>query len=663
MLWYTEISQAGWLSMYQPRRALESPLVQRLTWPFIEGYSAPAAQLSPRDGYHAKQDSNQRFLDTCKSLGPWTPELLSWSAAVAIAAEVVSQEKWIWFWAVSSPTRPLRHLQRAVSLIPVVARHSLSTLMAIIVIIQSIGTEYQDAQLRSGTGSLPISHMVNITDNYFRTRTNALYVWWDLEANFRAAIFSSMADPQGNDSTIIPNCITGNCTFPSWDPSQSQNPTQDITHASVGACSDCTNVTSLITEWPATPNMSERYTLPNGLELVMFDSSPYMVVSSQDSNLSWAEKIISPQKAETYRWAFANVTILTTTARNESEDDPITGPSALVATTCSLYPCLTTYSAFVQDNQLHETVLYSTPLYPDVGNYSGDAESFADAESELLQSSLFLTAIQSPCRVGDSFYTMSNGSNAGNKTLVRILTPDSAPNYPSVIAAEGCIYRFGTFIWTLMGTYLRNTLNGTCTWDSRQGNNIECGESWWLAPFWEQKHASVQTIVDRFSAISNAMTNRFRLGLGTAVGTAAEVRGVALQTLPYTVFKWKWLLLPTILLLLETIMLVLMIGRSIRHRGEEMVWKSNLLPLLYYKDSFSDTDDCLPEGDNQGDGTTQDAVFMTSAELEELAKKVRVRLRRGQKNDAGYTKEDVEMEGLKQKVSRVRDLDQDSLIT
>ncbi|OTB04701.1 hypothetical protein M426DRAFT_22592 [Hypoxylon sp. CI-4A] len=596
---------------------------------------------------------------------------------VAIAAEILSQEKWIYFWLASSPARPLSHLQTfddasrgiwgALNLLPIVARRSPSAFLAVITIAvslaigpfvqQSIRIEYRDTELQQGTASLPVSRFITDDDNYFRTFGTPVIVWWDLEANFRNSVFSSVSNPADNSSTITPNCATGNCTFPSWDPAQSQSSDGDLTHASLGVCNECTDISSLVEAWPATANGSARYTLPNGMEVVIFDTNPYMVMSSQDGNVSWAEKIIPAQKAERYRYAFANVTLLTMTARNQSEETAERFPTAYVASICSLYPCLKTYSASVQNGQLSETSLHSTPLYYDVGNYTEqDVDSYVQDYRGLPGYNHSLSAIQSPCRIGDSLYTASNMTTAPNQTLVRLLDPDSAPEYPSTTAPEDCIYRFDSFMSDLLGGALQKMLNGTCVWDNRQGNNIECQDTWWLAPFWQQKHASMQSITDRFSAIADALTNQFRLGLGRKEGTGTSVGGIALQTIPFVVFQWQWLLLPTILLVLETVTLAWMIVRSVYYRGEEMAWQSSLLPLLFHRDIFMGL-----SGSNEPNGATTDAPLMTSDEMEQNARRIAIKLRRGQKYEDGV-EGGIEMGGYGRTGGRIRDSDQDSLM-
>ncbi|XXH05025.1 hypothetical protein Hte_011449 [Hypoxylon texense] len=605
---------------------------------------------------------------------------------VAIAAQIISQDKWIWFWKPSSPVQPLRDLQLfedasrglwgAITLVPVVARHSLSSLVAIFIIVVSIATgpfiqqsirvNFSESVLGSGTASLPVSFSVKDPNSYFRTLSSPSFGMWDLGATPRGALFSTLTNPLGNDSTIVPSCVTGNCTFPTLQPTQREDGV--ATHASIGVCSSCTNVSSLVTVTPQTYHRDSTngthptYSLPNGMELILFDSAPHMILNTQDTNLSWAAKVIPPETLAFSRWALANVTVFTMAARNQSEDEDLASPTGYAAVTCSLYPCLQYYNAFVQNGRLSETLVHSTPLYPDINQFTTDPETlFYDGTITLPQSNVSLAAVLSPCNPATLRVT-SNTSDLANET-VRIISPDGAPDYPSMVTRKGCVYRFHSFMFYLMGSVIQKDLNGTCGWDARQGNSIECGDTWWLAPFWEQKHASVGTIVDRISTIATAMTNQFRLGLSREAGSRSEVLGSALQTFSYIAIEWQWLILPTILLALETLVLFQMIARSWRYREEEMAWKSNILPLLYYKDRFTGVDG-QPLGGSiqQTDITPMGGPFRTAAQMEEISSHIQVKLQRGNRHVEDETGEVIEIKGLKRRGRSARDWDQDSLI-
>lgn len=581
---------------------------------------------------------------------------------VYVAVEIVNQEKWIWLWSTPSH-RPLRHLQYfeagsrgllgALKLMPLVARSSPSSLLALIVIIlalavgpfaqQSISIEYRATG--TGTASLPVSYALagghalpgTLEDFYFRTFSADL-IWWSLTARVRRALFSALANPSGNDSTIPIDCPTGNCAFPSWGSQGDVNSEHDVTHASIGMCKRCDDVTSLVS---TRVNKGHEYNgttiigLPNGMELIISDSAPWLNVKSH-SNLSWTGGIVPPETAAQMRWSFSNTTVLT--MATDANHPNFIHPSIPVAATCSLYPCLRTYSASVHEGRLLEHELKSTPLYPDLGIYNG-----TDVDSQILeqnlvlpQSAINLAAIQSPCLVNNTIFRTENMSTAAGAVPVRLLDPNNGPDYPTVMAPRECTFRMNSSAFYLLrAVYSEQFLNGNCTWDARQDWEIQCPEKWWLAQFWETELPSVQSVEDRFGAIADATTNQFRLGVGRLVNSTEKVYGVALEQIPHTIFRWQWFLLPASLLVIDAVLLVWMVYRSIQHRYEEIPWKSSLLPLLYYRSLFEGADGEPLEAQTDFDiGSAAESALLTAAELENASKRVFVRLRRGKSHPA-----------------------------
>lgn len=78
-------------------------------------------------------------------------------------------------------------------------------------------------------------------------------------------------------------------------------------------------------------------------------------------------------------------------------------------------------------------------------------------------------------------------------------------------------------------------------------------------------------------------------------------------------------------------MLVWMIAHSARHRDTEAVWKSNLLPLLYYKSRFVGPGEpgqrCLSADFDPLESSDSDRQekLLTTADLEAVAKNVKVK--------------------------------------
>lgn len=169
----------------------------------------------------------------------------------------------------------------------------------------------------------------------------------------------------------------------------------------------------------------------------------------------------------------------------------------------------------------------------------------------------------------------------------------------------------------------------------QSGTLTSLGTRRWLAKFWEEKRATSLTISDRFGEMAEAMTNKIRLGYMRPGGAAEPVRGMTVRRVAFVHIDWAWLVLPMALLALDMAVLAAMVVHSVRHRRREAVWKSNPLPLLYYKAHFAG----LEEPDRLSVSTGYDPLetaagpdpdrLMTSAQLEAVAATVRVRLRRG----------------------------------
>lgn len=407
------------------------------------------------------------------------------------AAEIISQQKWIWFWSAPAPGRPIRHIQSfdagsrsllgSLKLLPVVAtRYPLAILPVVILLSslfigpfaqQSIRTVYRDLPSDFGTASLPASNRMNSSDpmSFFRTRGRADFIMWSLQPEPRSDLFKSVSISSSNDFAINWTCPTANCDFPVLAPGS------DVTHTSLGVCSSCTDVTSLVEKGEV--EGSTNYTLPNDMQLIAFDTQAHMAVSSGGSS-DWAAKAMAEEERALARWAFVNTTVLTL-ALAPGQSDADQQPTTPVAVTCSLYPCLRSYAAKVRDSKLLERVVDSTPLVPDLGDYAGaDAEEKAAEYTPGLSDNDGLAAIQSPCKIGSDIYAPANASQAPDTRRVRLFAPGAAPDYPATLMPESCIARIDRFGHAIIGVTYSKFLNGSCGWDARQGPFAECGEEW-----------------------------------------------------------------------------------------------------------------------------------------------------------------------------------------
>lgn len=533
------------------------------------------------------------------------------ASMVAIAASIISQGKWVWYWDETVPARTLQNLQHfedasrgiwgALRLLPIVLRHSVAALLAALIIIlsfaigpfvqQSIRTVAQEIAVEGQMSSLPVTYSMKITsDNWFHTTTETMF-----NAQMKGLIISTLGSPFAKDSNISAECSTGNCNFPSWENKTAISLSRFINAASVGVCNSCLDATALTTNTVYTYNDTEivQTYLPNGLKIERFNDEGSIAFTSGD--LSWADQLYDHETRALSRWAYVNITVLSYSLRKQDRMSHL--QEGAMSIICSLYPCLRAYSAFVKDGKLNETILQSTPLYPDVGGFTGnvsDAEAYWIRRSGYFpETGVILAAVQEPCRVEDTIYIGSNISqfHDSDSIMIRLLDPYEAPNYPVRVVPRQCLFRVGASFFGLLGSFLTIDLfaNSTCSWQGAsiwQDTSIECMEKWWLGQFWEDGNATTDTIKTRFAAIADSLTAQMRLGFCREPGSRDHIAGTTLQTVPFTVIAWPWLIFPTVMLLVETFVLLGMIVGTSRGREDEMVWKSNLLPFVFHHDRF-----------------------------------------------------------------------------
>ncbi|KAK8073422.1 hypothetical protein PG994_004321 [Apiospora phragmitis] len=476
----------------------------------------------------------------------------------ATAAEVISQQKWIWFWSTPAPGRPIRQVQAfeegsrsslgALKLLPTVATRRPSIISPITILLaslsigpfaqQSIRTVYKEVSSGVGTASLPIVNNMNSTGNWFISNGGGDYIFWNLRAAPKSATFNTLSNPSSKDSMISPGG---------------------------GRRSNST--------------LWEIYDLPNGMKLIADDGTIYFPVSSGDytrdipSDLGWAESLMTSERSALARWALVNTTVFTMTIAKGAH----TSNATTIAAACSLYPCVRSYSAKVQDNNLSEVVLDNTPLVPDFEGYSA-AHPETMRRDDLITNfgNLSLAALQPFCEVDGKTYPLTNASQYPNAIPIRLLVVDASPNFPTKMTNEGCITRMENLAYGTIGEAYARFLSGHCSWDSSNGAEAVCNKLW-LAQFW---------------------------------GAGAR------------------------LLVLDVFMLVWMIMHSVRHRDTEAVWKSNPLLLLYYKSRFvgpREPDQLFLSADFdplEASDPDRDEKLLTSAELETVADTVNVQLRK-----------------------------------
>ncbi|KAL3293443.1 short-chain dehydrogenase [Colletotrichum asianum] len=472
------------------------------------------------------------------------------ASIATVAAEIICQTRWTWFWSVrrSDPDRRMLDLQHftngsrdafaALQLAKLVKWRSPLTLMATIIfatsfaigpfVQQAIRTVERTVPEAGKPASIPIARNISV-EPYFLGDSSVV-----LKASTVNALQAALLNPSG--IKIVPNCPTGNCTFTGLNSGVSIASIGEITHASAGICAECTDVSSLIAAKfdESTKNLS----LPNGMELSLSQGHETEMIF-RPGDLSWAGGIMSENARSLAGLALSNTTVLAVeTASSDGHNKSTTDSLAL---SCSFNACLRSYSGMVQGTELREELLSQVPMHKSDGS-NGTSEGSH-------------VAPLSPCLENDRNFTAEAIAEG------RDLASSWAP--------QRCTYGISTVLATRLGPFLDDTYNATCLW---------CEDQLWLSDIW--------SMADRFAELSTALTNQFRLGLGDPAGSQAKIDGQALY--------WKL-------------------------RSGESVWKSSVLPLIYYTDRF--------RGDESQDLGEQQAL-MSTKEMEDGARETRVQFSR-----------------------------------
>lgn len=543
---------------------------------------------------------------------------------VVIVSQIISQRKWEWFWTNSN--RPLTDLQKfdsgsrgsfgAILLLPSVLRKDLITLTAAIILVGSflVGPSIQQSSrttectivVPDQTASLPFAHYVPRQGGFTTSYNNVIR--GIPTPDIITAIVSAVTAPGGVENQISGSCSTGNCTFPDGDPEKSQDgsfPGNNLsTHSTVGMCSTCTDVASLVRVSNDTDGCSV-YSLPSGLNYTeSCGTTTESVFITPTPNLSWMGEMLTPELKAMSRWAYVNVSILA------SPRFPSNGIFAMV---CNLYPCLQTYTSSISNNKLVETNVGSKVMEVDM-NVEYPATLGVETLSGLENTYYNYTVVKSPCRVEEGIYeTLKNSSSyIGGTDLMLAETEQGKYNdtgrftHRNITAPEQCIYRQNpNFVSAISKVLHDNIFNGTCTWyrdltctsggTTDKGNFATLGAETVVRILYNEGYVSFSNITKWFDSFANVMTNRYRFEYGARSSYEFqedrhldEIRGLVWQSSVCISMRRGWLLLPICLTAVTTILAIWAIFTNWKHRYSRPVWKDSILPLIFYGHTMMD---------------------------------------------------------------------------
>lgn len=425
-----------------------------------------------------------------------------------------------------------------------------------------------------------------------------------------ATLLSVVTAPGKVENQIRGSCSTGKCTFPKGDSTQpgkgGNTDEETTTHSTVAMCNKCVDVMSLVrsgtnADCPSTD-------LPNKISLRGSCGGSFDLIQTQsDPDLSWMGDLLTPEIKSASRQAYVNVSVL---ALGEW------GNTTAVAMMCNLYPCIRSYQSSITNNEVSEVEMGSKPMQLDLlwrneNVYDNDV-LWMPVQNILGNRFVSYTAVQTPCRVEGQTYDMTvNKSvdvNCTKLALYDFTDFDGSHNYTSmnITAPVKCIYRqHPQFVIAVSRLLNKEIFNGSCHYykqvSCQKGGDSERDRSYIpglgaetvLRSLYNDGYSGVANVTKWFDTFADTMTKRYRTDYGTPDGGGDEysrmvdlpldeIQGVAWRRTTCVSMRRVWLLLPIILTTVATILAIWTIVSNWRHRRTRLVWKDDILPLLFY---------------------------------------------------------------------------------
>ena len=367
----------------------------------------------------------------------------------------------------------------------------------------------------------------------------------DLDESFKGAAIAGLFGSGQN--TFNPYCPSGNCT---WAPYQS-----------LALCSQCVNVTSLI---KPTPLGCERYvescdfdgcdqhvdfsscffSLPNGLGL----KASGRVKSAISGTLP-------PMMLDRVGYAIANFSLLDIT------DSPW-------AVECSLYWCINTYTATVNDGRFSERLESSwynaTSTLPLA---SIPSENVLDNSIDFKPDVMKLYNTTPP----------TGGAKSHPNLNLSVDEMDFQPN--GILSREDFLVSSTPQILNWLGWLLSGNATSVDIPSTVVVGLFHYGHGGHSLP--ENSNVFIAGVQDTFDQLAQSLTNWMRTSQGNAFDLSmGQAVGVTWTSGTVLKVRWAWLTLPCVLLAGT---LVFLCFTMIMTRKQQMgIWKSSSLALLFH---------------------------------------------------------------------------------
>ncbi|RSL81070.1 hypothetical protein CEP51_006116 [Fusarium floridanum] len=521
-----------------------------------------------------------------------------------------------------------RSVWGSLQLLPLVVLHQPLVVVAIIVVVVSLAVgpitqqtmqTYYCARIVEGRpAAISVANRID-ESLYFKERPSA----FALHVGLQLAMQDSIVNPS-NDSNIAAlfTCPSGNCTFTAYADHPGQPDDEKVSHASLGMCSRCEDVSELVERVAQLKTEQITVSLPVSSAIISGNDTERLEIktgnpatsgtrylsASLTGNLTWARKVVSREFVNTARWSAANFTILAfsqehcKTLENGTISCPLSTSNAsdatawsqltdYIAATCILYPCVKHYAGEVKNGALKERVVKNTPLRLQ------KPEPLWDGDETLPQT--FMRGVQTPWLVNGTLYTSSNMTSASEKLpspakeTVSVLFKDwanedlDAPSeYTNVTAPRECV----ASLWPAFILAFRRELTGTfdayCRPQGFQAEYVACfgsngGNSLAMAAILHPRTTNLDSIRENIDSMAMRITTEMRrAGWGPYAMASTASKGDAWENRTCLHVAWAWFALPLTLLVLCAVMISWIIVKELLNRDTSVVWKGSVLAFL-----------------------------------------------------------------------------------
>jgi hypothetical protein len=293
----------------------------------------------------------------------------------------------------------------------------------------------------------------------------------------------------------------------------------------------------------------------------------------------------------------------------------------IIASQCILYPCLKNYQANITARILSEKVVSTVP-----------APRFSLDNGYI--------AIQIPCFIGGQQYDFSNFSLVPQNNQSFVAYNRTGTFDPKYMIPTECFYTMDKTYALAFMQFFELAVNGTGGADLLQrspwgtANNITdnllFGDNWWLPSLYHSGNATLESISAVFDKVGNAFTNYIRSSAVTGEGRfqyssytrqAEFAYSVSCRTGVCTKFDWKWLLFPAVLLFGTLTVFLYTVLISYNDPDRLPIWRSSLLPLLYYHLQGQRNDSTIPTTPQNARSLMASGHVLETAELQDFASK------------------------------------------